>query len=273
MVSHFKLAFPLPKCIYTQNPSNYSYPKINSQTISHGPILSEFRSKSSGRFLQLLLEFRLLFTDLSRFLQLPFWSTVLCSANLWASFSKFWALFSKFCCSCEVEWTKLCNSIFSIRNRALLPSDLIIGALLPSSTDNRLPPQNEEPPIPCTQSLRRADLNWTSLQDNQKGSKREPDSVNQVRNYFGLTVCIFLQHASQHKTLWSATENCFDARRTHVTLVECIILRGSCFHGFLGAREIDLQIQAHCRRDCTGGANCPQGLQHQCSNNHIYDHI
>ena len=116
MVSHFKLAFPLPKCISTQNPSNYSYPKINSQTISHGPILSEFRSKSSGRFLQLLLEFRLLFTDLSRFLQLPLWSTVLCSANLWASFSKFWALFSKFCCSCEVEWTKLCNSIFSIRN-------------------------------------------------------------------------------------------------------------------------------------------------------------
>lgn len=73
MVSHFKLAFPLPKCISTQNPSKYySFPKINSQTISHGPILSEFRSKSSGRFLQLLLEFRLLFTDLSRFLQLPF---------------------------------------------------------------------------------------------------------------------------------------------------------------------------------------------------------
>ena len=127
----FQAGFSFAKMHSTQNPSKYySFPKINSQTISHGPILSEFRSKSSGRFLQLLLEFRLLFTDLSRFLQLPFWSTVLCSANLWASFSKFWALFSKFCCSCEVEWTKLCNSIFSIRNRALLPSDLIIGASL-----------------------------------------------------------------------------------------------------------------------------------------------
>ena len=37
--------------------------------------------------------------------------------------------------------------------------------------------------------------------------------MNQVRNYFGQTV--------------------YASSCAHVTLVECIILRGSCFHGFL----------------------------------------
>lgn len=210
MVSHFKLAFPLPKCISTQNPSNYSYPKINSQTISHGPILSEFRSKSSGRFLQLLFEFRLLFTDLSRFLQLPLWSTVLCSANLWASFSKFWALFSKFCCSCEVEWTKLCNSIYS-------PSATITGLKRCRAAPTEWRATH---PLYAILEKSRLELNIPARQytagtsTKQKGSKREPDSVNQVRHTCRMhhTARILFSWVSRCSRNWSADSSTLPQR-------------------------------------------------------------
>ena len=111
MISHCKLAFPWPKRISTQNPSNSSYPKLDSQPILHSypkrisiqefvswrhmgqvrvslpkrweyfcqqtqqahewrqgitAIFTRSNGQNSSRF-QLLLEFRLVFTDRDRF--------------------------------------------------------------------------------------------------------------------------------------------------------------------------------------------------------------